>query len=116
MKEVSLPCAVMKTAAGGCKGNTVKLLYAHNFAEEMEQFLRSRWDMPTTVVQRYCKAKGAFNHVIRVRWRREGPIEKFLIRNKMPMSQGAFFAKVSQPDKSKAAIAAAKAKAAAAQA
>ena len=31
MKDVTLPCAVMKTAAGGCKGNSVKLLYAHNY-------------------------------------------------------------------------------------
>ncbi len=98
-KSVNIPVAVMKTAQGRC--NSVKLMYGNDFRDLMEEFLKQRYDMPTTVVQKYVKARGGYNHIIRVVWRRDMPILKYIIRNQIPMSQGCFYAKLYSGNKNK---------------
>ncbi|CAD7952756.1 unnamed protein product [Amoebophrya sp. A25] len=98
-KMIDIPVAVMKSAQGRC--NSLKLMFGHDFREGFEEFMKQRFDMPTTVVQKYVKARGGYNHIVRVVWTRDMPLQKYIIRNQVPMSQGVFYAKVYSGNKNK---------------
>lgn len=91
-KRVSIPACIMKTDHG--RTNSVKVVPVKELRGEYDDFQKQRFDMPSTLFQRYVKCRGGYNHIIRVVWRRERPTQKYVIRNKLPMAQGAFFAKI----------------------